>query len=98
MDRIQPLRIMAGHLSDVDVSILLSVFIGSYIFFLHFKIIIVIALFGSSIYSSMWLANALLLIYLISCVSCLSNLKCMAGFFTVRAMAYELQLYSHRIE
>ena len=30
MDRIQPLRIMAGHLSDVDVSVLLSL-----ILFLH---------------------------------------------------------------
>lgn len=25
MDRIQPLRIMAGHLSDVDVSVVISV-------------------------------------------------------------------------
>lgn len=32
MDRIQPLRIMAGHLSDVDVSS--SFFIPSLIFFL----------------------------------------------------------------
>lgn len=85
MDRIQPLRIMAGHLSDVDVSILLSVFIGSYIFFLHFKIIIVIALFGSYFYLFEYVASKCASAYLSYKLCFLSFEPEMYGWFLCSA-------------